>query len=506
MVNKIPFPQYNNYMDTPSSYTRRFRQLRWKLMLSYTGVTIGAILIVGLIAAVVAYIWLDNQLKKTDLPYQLVETAAAEYMLALRPMLNQSPPDQENIISLLVRIETMSTPILVDGIPMAINPGDLQALVVDSGGVLLGATSAPILADSITNEFLDAQEDPQISEALQAALTGQEGPPGWQRSTISNDIVITAPVWDLAGEQVLGALVISLKLPTATSMVGEFAETIVLDTMVIMLLAGVIGTVFGLLFGRGITNRLDQLADATLAWSQGDFTVYVDDPSEDELGQLTQRLNNMARQLQHLLDTRSQLLVVEERNRLARDLHDSAKQMAFAASAQISTVRRLIDQDPQQARSHVEQADRLINDLREELTNLIKELRPPVLKDKGLVLALKEVAADWSQQNGIELDLRVKNERSLPLDIEQAVYKIVQEALSNVARHSQADNVLLRLVYADQSLKCSIKDDGRGFDPLKDHAGFGLQSLRERASGLGSELQVSSIIGNGTELSFEVPL
>jgi len=180
--------------------------------------------------------------------------------------------------------------------------------------------------------------------------------------------------------------------------------------------------------------------------------------------------------------------------------------MAFAASAQISTVRRLIEQDPQQAQSHVEQADRLINDLREELTNLIKELRPPVLKDKGLVLALKEVAADWSQQNGIELDLRVKNERSLPLDVEQAVYMIVQEALSNVARHSQADNVFLRLVYSDQSLKCSIKDDGKGFDTLKDHAGFGLQSLRERASGLGSELQISSIIGNGTEISFEVPL
>jgi NarL family two-component system sensor histidine kinase LiaS len=506
MVNKIPFPQYNNYMDTPSSYTRRFRQLRWKLMLSYTGVTIGAILVVGLFAAVVAYLWLDNQLKKTDLPYQLVEIAAAKYVIELRPMLNQSPPDQENISSLLVRVETTSTLILLDDVPMTLNPGELQALVVDTQGILLGATSAPVLEESITNEFLDAHEIPQLSEALQAALAGQEGPPGWQRSTISGDFVITAPVWDLAGEQVLGALIISFTVPTPASLIGLFTQSLVLDVLVIMLLTGVIGIVFGLLFGRGITSRLDQLADATLAWSQGDFTVYVDDPSEDELGQLAQRLNNMARQLQHLLDTRTQLLVVEERNRLARDLHDSAKQMAFAASAQISTVRRLIEQDPQQAQSHVEQADRLINDLREELTNLIKELRPPVLKDKGLVLALKEVAADWSQQNGIELDLRVKNERSLPLDIEQAVYKIVQEALSNVARHSQADNVFLRLVYSDQSLKCSIKDDGKGFDPLKDHAGFGLQSLRERASGLGSELQISSIIGNGTEISFEVPL
>ncbi len=408
MNNNLPYPLYNNYMVPRSPYTKRFRQLRWKLMLSYTGVTIGAILIVGLIAAVVAYIWLDNQLKKTDLPYQLVETAAAEYMLALRPMLNQSPPDQENIISLLVRIETMSTPILLDGIPMAINPGDLQALVVDSGGVLLGATSAPILADSITNEFLDAQEEPQISEALQAALTGQEGPPGWQRTTISNNIVITAPIWDLAGEQVLGALVISLALPTATSLVGEFTATIVLDILVIMLLAGVIGIVFGLLFGRGITNRLAQLADATLAWSRGDFTVYVDDPSEDELGQLAQRLNNMARQLQHLLDTRTQLMVVEERNRLARDLHDSAKQQAFAAAAQISAVKTLLKRDPEAAEAHIEEAERLTYDLRQELNNLIQELRPAALGDKGLASAVREYGADWSRQNGIELEVRVQ--------------------------------------------------------------------------------------------------
>jgi hypothetical protein len=147
-------------------------------MLSYTGVTIGAILVVGLFAAVVAYLWLDNQLKKTDLPYQLVEIAAAKYVIELRPMLNQSPPDQENISSLLVRVETTSTLILLDDVPMTLNPGELQALVVDTQGILLGATSAPVLEESITNEFLDAHEIPQLSEALQAALAGQEGPLG----------------------------------------------------------------------------------------------------------------------------------------------------------------------------------------------------------------------------------------------------------------------------------------------------------------------------------------
>ncbi len=178
MNNNSPFSLYNNYMDNRSSYTKRFRQLRWKLMLSYTGVTVGAILVVGLIAFVAGYMWLSNLLQNTDFPYQVVEVAAAESVIELRPMLNQSPPDQENIINLLVRIETMSTPILLDNVPVPINPGELQVLVVDSQGILLGATSAPVLEESITNEFLDAHEIPQLSEALQAALAGQEGPLG----------------------------------------------------------------------------------------------------------------------------------------------------------------------------------------------------------------------------------------------------------------------------------------------------------------------------------------
>ncbi len=505
MNNNSPFPLYNTYMEPRGKYTNRFRQLRWKLMLSYTGITLGAILVVGLFAAGAGYIWIANQLQNTDLPYQPVEAAAAEYMIELRPMLNQSPPDQENIINLLVRIETMSTPILLDNVPMAINPGELQVLVVDSQGILLSATSAPVLEESITNEFLDAHEIPQLSEALQAALAGQEEPPGWQRSKISGDFVITAPVWDLAGEQVLGALIISFTVPTAASLIGLFTQSIILDILVIMLLSGVIGIVFSLLFGRGITSRLDQLADATLAWSQGDFSVYVDDPSEDELGQLAQRLNNMAQQLQHLLDTRTQLMVVEERNRLARDLHDSAKQQAFAAAAQISAARKLINQDPKAAEARIDEAERLTYDLRKELTNLIEELRPAALEDKGLASAVHEYAEDWSRQNGIELQMNIQHERPLSLDVEQMIFRIVQEALANVARHSQASKVEIGLVYTKLDITCTISDDGLGFDPEKS-GGFGIRSMQERAKALGSILTLETAPGKGTSISFTVPL
>lgn len=493
-------------MNMRPSVPNRLQKLRWKLMLSYTGVTIGAILVLGLFAAIAANIWLDNQLQRTDLPYQLVEMAATGYVNELRPMLNQSSPDQENIHSFLDRIKTTSTLILLDNVPLTFDPGELQVLVVDNQGILMGPPAIPIFADRIVNERFDPLEFPQLAKALQAALNGEEGHQGYQRTTLNNEIVVIAPVWDLAGEQVLGAVVISFAVPTATSLVMEFAADIVLDLMVIILIAGIIGTFFGLLFGRGITSRLDQLTDATLAWSQGDFTVYVDDPSGDELGQLAQRLNNMARQIQNLLDMRTQLMVVEERNRLARDLHDSAKQQAFAAAAQISAARKLFPQDPGAAETHVVEAERLINALRKELTILIKELRPAALEDKGLASALRTYAEDWSRQSGIELEVNVQHERRLPLDVEQMTFRIIQEALSNVARHSQATRAGIWLAYNKHSINCRITDDGIGFDTNKTHSGFGIRSMQERAKSLGSAVTIKSDLDIGTSISFTVPL
>ena len=156
------------------------------------------------------------------------------------------------------------------------------------------------------------------------------------------------------------------------------------SAVVVLILAGIVGTVFGFITARGLVGRLARLASATSSWSQGDFSVVVADTSQDELGQLARRLNRMAEQLQNMLDTRRELAVVEERNRLARDLHDSAKQQAFAASAQIGAARALIVRDPASADQHIAEAERLINALRKELSTLILELRPAALGDQGL--------------------------------------------------------------------------------------------------------------------------
>jgi signal transduction histidine kinase len=263
---------------------------------------------------------------------------------------------------------------------------------------------------------------------------------------------------------------------------------------------------FTTLAAREPVHRIKQLSEATLAWRQGDFTKFVDDSSGDELGQLAQRLNDMALQLEHLLETRRELAVVEERNRLARELHDSVKQQAFAAAAQISGVRTLVKRDPEMAEAHLEEAERLIYELRQELTSLILELRPAVLDDKGLASAVRKYAADWSRQNGIKPEVRVQGERSLPLDIEQPLFRIMQESLANVARHSKANNVEIGLVYANGEVTLTVTDDGRGFDINRTHSGFGLISMGQRVEPLEGNLTVESTPGKGTSISCTVPV
>jgi NarL family two-component system sensor histidine kinase LiaS len=214
----------------------------------------------------------------------------------------------------------------------------------------------------------------------------------------------------------------------------------------------------------------------------------------------------MSQQVQGLLETRRELAVVEERNRLARDLHDSAKQQAFAAAAQISAARKLLKDNPEAADTHIKEAERLTLALRQELTSLIQQLRPAALEGKGLAAALSEYTQEWSRQNGIAAEVRVQRQQALPLEIEQTVFRIVQEALANIARHSKANQVEIELFYTRDIVSCSIHDNGVGFDPDTSRKGFGLRSMSERAAGLRGTLVIESNQGEGTLISVNFPV
>jgi len=487
-------------MDIRSSLTNRFRQLRWKLTLSYTVVTVGALLAVEFVLYSISAGVLTLMINSGYLPTQIIHSAAIGYTPELRTYLSQSPPDPQEIAGWLERIRP--APYYVG---YNINDAD-GLLVVDSLGNLLAISPPDYVENSVLGQPLGPQAIPGLADPLQAALDGEQDAARLYALVPDRKMIVTVPVWDAASEKVLGVLAVSAAVPTLMTFLGDLVQLLGLSLLLSTLVAGLIGTAFGSLAARGLVYRLSQLSQATLAWRDGDFTVLVDDPSGDELGQLARRLNRMAEQLQNLLETQQRLTVMEERNRLARDLHDSAKQQAFAVAAQLGAARALLQRDPRTAETHIAEAERLAHELRQELTSLIQELRPAALKGQGLATVLREYAAGWSHQAGVQVEVRVQGERSLPLEIERNLFRITQEALANVSRHSQANSVEILLASDMNSVALAVIDDGQGFDVDGQRSGVGLHSMRERAESLGGSLSVDSLPGEGTRISCLVPI
>ena len=502
IAKKSPFTPYNSNMHTRNSYTRRFRQLRWKLTLNYTGVTVLALLTVELIVLASTAIVVAMLLNSGVIQADLINAVSEEYTSPLQYLLSQSPPDQDGITAMLdrtVALTEITLPLTFDGAE--------QAFVVGQDGVLLASNPRDLMGIDSIGKQVNMQALPGLADPLHAALSGEKdvnklftlpGP--------DEKVIIAIPIWDDPREKVLGVMVGIGEFPTVKSVLSEIIPVMAISFLVFTSIAGVLGMIYGSFAARGLSTRLNRLSEGTYAWRQGDFAQLVEDSSGDEIGQLAYNLNQMAMELESLLDTRRELVRVEERNRMARDLHDSVKQQAFAASAQISAAKQLLMKNPKKTAEHIEEAEQLMDTLRKELTNLIKELRSPSLEGKGLVAAIKDYSQDWSRRNKMELELRLQGARALPLEVEQTVFRIVQEALANIVRHSHAAMVEFTLKYTDTELICTIHDNGVGFDPNQVSLGFGIRSMQERVSGLGGVLILESSAEEGTCVKFSIPL
>ena len=144
--------------------------------------------------------------------------------------------------------------------------------------------------------------------------------------------------------------------------------------------------------------------------------------------------------------------------------------------------------------------------MRRELTDLIHELRPAALKGEGLVKATRQLAAETESLIGIPIHVRVQGERTIPLDIEQTLYRILQGALSNVSRHSFAKEVEIQLNYSREEIQVSIADDGIGFQPTEHSYGIGLKSIQERCDLINGRMRIVSQPGEGTKLIVRAPI
>jgi NarL family two-component system sensor histidine kinase LiaS len=376
-------------------------------------------------------------------------------------------------------------------------------LVISADGTLLGRTHSPTLPS--TGQPFDASVIPGLEAPLQAALAGERDPDRLVSiGGPEKQLIVTTPVFGTgeSGHRLLGVVAyVAESMPTEDDLafhtVGLAGRAVVL----FILGAGILGALFGSLTAKRMAGRFRRISRASEAWSQGDFSEFIEDAEGDEISQLVGRLNQMAEQLQGLLKSRAEMAVTDERNRLARDLHDSAKQQALAASFRLGTAITLFERDPQAARDHLIEADNLVDSVRRELTDLIHELRPPTMNGRSFTDAVNEFAIEWAHRNGIQVDVQVQGREEPSLEVGQGLYRIMQEALANIARHSSAGNVSVNLGYDAESVRLTITDDGCGFDTSRQYDGVGLHSMRERAESMDGELAIRSEPGRGTRVS-----
>jgi signal transduction histidine kinase len=310
-----------------------------------------------------------------------------------------------------------------------------------------------------------------------------------------------------------------------------------------------LGLLFGLGAARSLLQPLARLDEAADGIARGDIDHPIPDLGADEIGQLSRsfesmrlalqrsfaevreanerleaRVSERTRQLEALYaelrehdEARGRLLrkVIsaqeEERKRIARELHDETCQMISAVGMSLDTI--LSAPAPDEVRARVADARGLANRTLAGVHQLILDLRPSVLDDLGLVPAIRWLAARHLEPLGVSVRCELEElDRRIPVEVETALFRVVQEALTNVARHARAESVLIQLSREGETLEIEIEDDGIGFEPQAvataqpGGRGLGLLGLRERVELLGGRVHIDSSPGQGTHVMIHAPL
>ncbi|MEV4320683.1 GAF domain-containing sensor histidine kinase [Microbispora rosea] len=203
-----------------------------------------------------------------------------------------------------------------------------------------------------------------------------------------------------------------------------------------------------------------------------------------------------------------ELTVVEERTRMARELHDAVSQKLFSLRLTARAAAALARTDPERAAEAIDRVERMAGEALTELRAVIVELRPAELDRHGLVESVRKQAALLDRLHPVRVAFSVEGEppddRDLAPEIEVAVLRVAQEALHNAVRHARAARIDVRLAHREAALVLEVTDDGVGFDEAGVH-GLGLPSMGDRAQAVGGTLTVSSAPGRGTTVRLEVP-
>jgi signal transduction histidine kinase len=291
-----------------------------------------------------------------------------------------------------------------------------------------------------------------------------------------------------------------------------------------MVLTTVLVSAIGIVAAAGltwiVTRPILQLKEAATAVGHGDFSQRLNPWANDEIGQLTAAFNGMTAELAQAEQERaereqlrSQLLekVIaaqeDERRRIARELHDETGQALTSLMVRLQMMTYLCANP--ELKIQVEELRQLTVQTLDGVHNLSVELRPSALDDLGLTAALERYIQEYQRHTAVEVDFVVMGlEERLPPPVETALYRMVQESLTNIARHAQAETASVLLERRPDRVRAIIEDDGVGFNPAvaKNGERLGLYGMRERAELLNGQLTIESTLGQGATIYIEVPL
>lgn len=208
-----------------------------------------------------------------------------------------------------------------------------------------------------------------------------------------------------------------------------------------------------------------------------------------------------------LREQAEQAASMEERGRLARELHDSVTQSLYSVTLYTEAAARLMPPGHESAAEHLRDARDTAQEALREMRLMIYQLRPPLLEKSGLAVALQVRLDAVERRGGIHAELAVEGEDCLPPAVQAELHQIAQEALNNALKHARARQVQVHLHFGPAVTRLTVGDDGAGFDPAAAAAGggLGLANMRERAARIGARLTIDSAPGGGTQVLVEVP-
>ncbi|MGE8206734.1 sensor histidine kinase [Heyndrickxia sp. NPDC080065] len=301
-----------------------------------------------------------------------------------------------------------------------------------------------------------------------------------------------------------------------------FKQIFLLPVIVFIILTSIIlGVVCGLVIGYIMKKKFEEVDIRLVELEKGEFDISKI-PTEklievsglyDRLQRIQNRFDEQVKASQKLANERAdwnesmkQEILSQERNRLARELHDSVSQQLFAATMLLSAINQNPNPDKTVTNKQMKLVEEIINESQSEMRALLLHLRPIQLEGKSLKKGAEELLLELTAKLPLKVSWKI-DDLKLDKGVEDHLFRIMQESISNTLRHAKATTLEIHLIKREQFVFLKIIDDGVGFEMGQEKAGsYGLQNIRERAAEIGGAIKMISFKGKGTSIEVKIPI